>query len=140
MQFVRLAAFDVSGLTEGIHRRPIAIDAPPNRVSYIGPRNASVTVSIARRVTEARFPKRPVEVVGVPNGIVTPRTVDVTVIGPPEVVRALRAEQIVPRIDLGKIPGVDLQEQKHGSATAKVTVDIGEADAEIQPPTVNVKW
>jgi YbbR domain-containing protein len=140
IQFVRLAAFDVSGLTEGIHRRPIAIDAPPNRVSYIGPRNASVTVSIARRVTEARFPKRPVEVVGVPNGIVTPRTVDVTIIGPPEVVRALRAEQIVPRIDLGKVPGLDLDKQKHGSATAKVTIDITQADAEIQPPTVNVKW
>jgi YbbR domain-containing protein len=140
MQFVRLAAFDVSGLTEGIHRRPIAIDAPPNRVSYIGPRNASVTVSIARRVTEARFPKRPVEVVGVPNGIVTPRAVDVTIIGPPEVVRALRAEQIVPRVDLTKVPGFDLAVQKHGSTTAKVTVDIGQADAEIQPPTVNVKW
>jgi YbbR domain-containing protein len=140
MQFVRLAAFDVSGLTEGIHRRPIAIDAPPNRVSYIGPRNAAVSVTIARRVTEARFEKRPVEVVGVQNGVVTPRTVDVTVVGPPEVVRALRAEQIVPRVDLSKLPGLDLEKQKHGSTTAKVSVDIGQADAEIQPPSVNVKW
>ena len=80
------------------------------------------------------------EVVGVPNGIVTPRAVDVTVIGPPEVVRALRAEQIEPRVDLGKVPGLDLSVQKHGSTTAKVTVDIGQADAEIQPPSVNVKW
>ena len=140
MQFVRLAAFDVSGLTEGIYRRPIAIDAPPNRVSYIGPRNATVTVSIARRVTEARFPKRPVEVVGIPNGVVTPRTVDVTVIGPPEVVRALRPDQIVPRVDLSKVQGLDLEKQKHGSTTAKVSVDIAQADAEVQPPSVNVKW
>lgn len=140
MQFVRLAAFDVSGLTEGIYRRPIAIDAPPNRASYIGPRNATVTVTIARRVTEARFPKRPVEVVGVPGGVITPRTVDVTVIGPPEVVRALRPEQIVPRVDLSKVPGLDLDKQKHGSTTAKVSVDIAQADAEIQPPSVNVKW
>ena len=41
MQFVRLAAFDVSGLTEGVYRRPIAMDAPPNRISYIGPKNAT---------------------------------------------------------------------------------------------------
>ncbi|MEZ4224623.1 MAG: CdaR family protein [Polyangiaceae bacterium] len=140
MQFVRLAAFDVSGLTEGVYRRPIAIDAPPNRISYIGPKTATVSVIIARRVSEARFPKRPVEVLGVTNGIVSPRTVDVTVIGPPEVVRALRADQIVPRVDLSKLQGLDLEKLKHGSTTAKVIVELAEADAEIQPPTVNVKW
>jgi YbbR domain-containing protein len=138
MQFVRLAAFDVSSLTEGILRRPIAIDAPPNRVSYIGARNVTVTVTIARRVTEARFPKRPVEVVGIANGVITPRAVDVTVVGPPEVVRALRAEQIVPRVDLSNVP--EGEKQKHGSTTAKVLVDIAQAEAEVQPPTVNVKW
>lgn len=138
MQFVRLAAFDVTGLIEGIHRRPIAIDAPPNRVSYIGPRNATVTVTIARRVTETTFHKRPVELIGMPSGVISPRTVDVRVSGPPEVVRALRAEQIVPRVDLTNVPGLD--KQKHGSTTAKVQIDIAQAEAEIQPPTVNVKW
>jgi YbbR domain-containing protein len=140
MQFVRLAAFDVSGLTKGAYPRAIAIDAPPNRVSHIGPPNATVTVTIARRVIEAPFPKRPVEIVGVTAGTVTPRTVDVTVIGPPEIVRALRAEQIVPRVDLSKIPGLELEKQKHGSTTARVIVDLAQAEAEVQPPTVNVKW
>ncbi len=140
MQFVRLAAFDVSGLTEGVYRRPIAIDAPPNRMSYIGPKTATVSVVIARRVSEARFPKRPVEVLGVQNGTVSPRTVDITVIGPPEVVRALRPEQIVPRVDLSKLPGFDPEKMKHGSTTAKVVVELAQADAEIQPPSVNVKW
>lgn len=140
LQFVRLAAFDVSGLTEGVYRRPIALDAPPNRMSYIGPRTATVSVVIARRVSEARFAKRPVEVVGVQNGVVSPRTVDVTVIGPPEVVRALRPEQVVPRVDLTKVSGLDLEKQKRGSLTAKVTLDLAHADAEIQPPTVNVRW
>ncbi len=140
MQFARLAAFDVSGLTEGVYRRRIAIDAPPNRVSYIGPHSAMVTVTILRRVSEAKFARRPVEVTGVPNGITTPHTVDVTVIGPPEVVRALRAEQVVPTVDLSKATGVDLSTEKHGSALVTVHVQIANVEAEIQPPSVNVKW
>lgn len=140
MQFVRLAAFDVSGLTEGTYRRPIAIDAPPNRASYIGPRNATVTVTIARRVAEARFAKRDVQVLGAPNAVTTPRQVDVSVIGPPEVVRALRAEQVVPRVDLSKLEGLDLKATPHGSASVKVVVDIADAEADVQPPTVTVKW
>jgi YbbR-like protein len=138
MQYVRLAAFDVSGLTEGVYRRPIAIDAPPNRVSYIGPRSATVSVTIARRLAEARFPKRTVEVVGVPNAVVVPRQVDVSVIGAPEAVRSLRVDQVVPRVDLTKVPGLDLK--GHGSASVKVTVDMADAEAEVQPPTVTVKW
>jgi YbbR domain-containing protein len=140
MQFARLAAFDVTGLTEGVYRRRIAIDAPPARVSYIGPQNATVTVTIARRVSEAKFEKRPVEVIGMASGVVTPRTVDVTVVGPPEVVRALRPEQVVPRADLTRVPGLDVKNMKHGSATLKVVVDLAHAEAEVQPPSVNVKW
>jgi YbbR domain-containing protein len=138
IQYVRLAAFDLSGLTDGTYRRPIAIDAPPNRVSYIGPRNATVSAVVARQVSEARFPKRTIEVVGVPNAVVTPRQVDVTVVGPPEVVRALRAEQVVPRVDLTKVEGLDLK--AHGSGTLKVVVDVADAKADVQPPTVTVKW
>ncbi len=140
MQFGRLAAFDVSGLTEGVWSRRIAIDSPPNHVSYIGPQSATVTVTIARRVSEAKFTKRPIEVVGVPNSVAIPRTVDVTVIGPPEVVRALREDQVVPRVNLNQLKDLDLEEQPHGSATVRVTVDLAKAEAEIQPPSVTVKW
>jgi YbbR domain-containing protein len=138
LQFARLAPFDVTGLTEGAYRRPIAIDAPPARVGYIGPQSATVTVTIARRLSEARFSKRPVEVVGVANGVITPRTVDVTVLGPPEVVRALRPEQVVPRADVSSVPGVDLK--NHGATSVRVTVDLARAEVEIQPPSVNVRW
>jgi len=139
MQFARLAPFDVSGLSEGTHRRRIAIDAPPSRVRFIGPSSANVTVHIARRLSEARFEKRPVEVIGIPGATTVPRTVDVTVLGPPEIVRALRAEQVVPRADLTKMQGVDL-EARHGTAVVKVTVELARAEAEIQPPTVYVRW
>jgi hypothetical protein len=66
--------------------------------------------------------------------------VDVTVTGPPEVVRALRAEQVVPRADLTKLSGVDLKTDKHGSAEVRLTAELAHAEAELQPPTVTVKW
>jgi hypothetical protein len=140
IQFARLAAFDVSGLTEGVYRRRIAIDAPPNRIDYIGPQSATVSVTIARRVTEVRFTHRPVEVVGLATGTVSPRFVDVTVMGPPEIVRALRADQVVPRADLTRVRGLDLKEQKHGSASVEVSVDLAHAESEVQPPSVSVRW
>jgi hypothetical protein len=138
MQFVRLAAFDVSGLTEGVHRRRVAMDAPPSRVSALGPTSANVSVTIARRVSEMKFANRPVEVVGATGGYAVPRTVDVTIVGPPEVVRALRAEQVVPRVQLPQDDGG--KREKHGSLALKVAVDLAHADAEVQPPTVTVRW
>jgi len=139
MQFARLAAFDVTGLTEGEYRRPIAIDAPPPRVRYVGLTNITVSVKIARRVSEAKFERLGVEVIGVTNGVANPRQVEVTVIGAPEVVRALRAEQIVPRADLAAAK-VDPKKQAHGSAVVPVVVDVASAEAHVQPPSVTVKW
>ena len=69
--------------------------------------------------------------------MVSPRLVSVTVIGPPEVVQALKPEQVVPRADLGKI---DLKEQRHGSVVSGITVELGGAEAKVQPPSVTVKW
>ncbi len=140
MQFARLAAFDVTGLTEGVFPRRVAIDPPPNRVAYTGPQSATVTVTIARRTSEHKFDERPVEVIGVTNAITHPRSVDVTVIGAPEVVRGLRADQVIPRVDLTKIKGLDLKETPHGTTRVPVEVDLGKAEIEIQPPIVSVRW
>jgi YbbR domain-containing protein len=140
MQFARLSAFDVSGLSEGLHKRRLGIDAPPQRVRYLGPQAATVSVTVTRRVSEVRFENRPVEVVGLTGASVAPKTVDVVVAGPPEIVRALRPDQIVPVADLTKVEGLDLKELKHGSALVKVTLPLSHAEAELQPPSVNVKW
>lgn len=83
LQFARLAAFDTTGLTEGVYRRRLAIDDPPSRVRYLGPPSATVTVTVVRRQTQVKFERRPVEVVGSPHARVTPAVVDVTVSGPP---------------------------------------------------------
>ena len=138
MQFVRLASFEVSGLTDGTYRRRIALDTPPSRVHILGAHAATMTVSIARRVNESRFANRPVEVIGLVGAYSLPRTVDISVIGPPEVVHALRPEQVVARADVSQIPAV--KAEKHGSVTVKVTVDLAQAEVETQPPTVTVRW
>ncbi len=140
IQFARLAPFDVTGLTEGVWPRRIAIDAPPARVSYLGQQSATVTVTVARRKSEKVFTARRVEVIGPPHATVVPRTVDVNVIGAPEVVRTLREEQVVPRADLTRLPDMDFEKRPHGSASVPVTVELGSAEAEVQPPSVTVKW
>ena len=140
LQFARLAAFDVQGLSQGVHRRRLALDAPPTRVRYLGPPAVTVSVTIARRLSEASFQARAVELVGPPSGVVSPRAVDVTVVGPPEIVQALRAEQVVPRANLLGVAGIDLKEQRHGSAVVPVAVELEGAEARVQPPSVTVKW
>jgi hypothetical protein len=125
-----------------VHKRRLGIDSPPVRVRYLGPQAATVAVAVARRVSEVRFENRPVEVLGIPGAVAAPRTVDVIVAGPPEIVRALRPDQIVPVADLTKVEGLDLKEIQlhHGSASVKVTLPLSHAEAELQPPAVSVKW
>jgi hypothetical protein len=139
LQFARLAPFDVTGLTEGVYRRRLAIDDPPPRVRILGSKSATVTVVIARRQTEVKFDHRPVEVVGLPHARAVPALVDVTVSGPPEIVASLRADQVVPRVDLAG-SGIDVKSDTHGSTTLKVKVELANAEAECQPPTVTVRW
>lgn len=139
LQSARLAPFDVTGLTEGVWPRRIALDPPPSRVSYLGPQSATVTVTIVKRTSEKLFTDRPVEVIGMGRATVIPESVDVTVVGPPEVVRALREDQIVPRADLTKLQEAR-SDEPHGSAIVPVTVELADIEARIQPPTVTVKW
>lgn len=139
LQFARVAPFDVTGLTEGVWPRRIALEAPPNRVSYLGPQSATVTVTIVRRKTDKLFANRKVEIIGSTRATVVPASVDVMVVGAPEVVRSLRDDQVVPRADMSKLPQ-EVLDQPHGSAVVPVTVELSNAEAEAQPPTVTVKW
>lgn len=136
MQFARLAAFDVSGKTNGLYRHPIALDPPPARVKYLGVGSATVTVEIRRRTVHEKFPNLRVEVVGGTNVSVKPYSVDVTVRGPPEVIAGLRAELVVPRVDVNEAT----KDTPHGSAVLPLKVDVADAEAAVQPPTVLVTW
>lgn len=140
LQFARLAAFDVSGLSSGTYTRRIALDPAGPGVRFLGSQAATVTVRITEQRSERVFSSLPVEVIGPPQGtIVVPRFVDVTVVGPPDVLGGLREEQVVPQADLAT-SGKWNAAMAHGSVSAPVVVHLAEAEARVQPPFVTVKW
>ncbi len=140
IQFARLAAYNVTGLTEGSFPRRIAIDPPPDRVAYLGSPAATVTVEVKRRESEKLFSDLPVQVVGPGRASVHPEKVDVTVIGPPDVVRKLRAEQIVPQADLLEADKWNPETKEPGSANVFLKVTLNKVRVEVQPPTATVRW
>jgi len=139
MQFVRVAAFDVSGKTDGVYRHRLKLDPPGQLLSYLGPDSATVEVTIARQLVQRKFTKRNVVVLGPGRVKTEPTGVDVTVTGTPEVINGLRDEMVVPRVDITAAPQ-DLRDQHHGSAVLPVRVDLGRVEVEIQPPSVTVIW
>ncbi|HMI89063.1 MAG TPA: YbbR-like domain-containing protein [Polyangiaceae bacterium] len=137
VQFARVAPFDVTGLDqEKIHEHVLALDRPPPRVEFTT-QIVTVKVEVAREEMQRIFVKVPVQVVGVPRGVLSPAEVDVKVDGPPELVRTLRPEQVVPTVDL-RSAGLTLTSP--GSARLPVVVGLEGCRASVQPQMVVVRW
>jgi hypothetical protein len=132
LQHARSDAFDVTGLTAGKYTRPLAIDRPRGRVSFDVP-SVSASVEIAREESERPFARIPVAVVGHVNAKAQPPEVDVRLACPAEIVRALRAEQIVPRVQVTSTA-------EHGSDAFPVQLSIDQCDVHVTPPSVIVRW
>ena len=132
IQRVHAEAFDLAGLTEGTYTRQLAIDRPHGRVAYDA-QSVSATVDVGREVAERLFPRMPLEVVGRAGARAHPADVDVRLTCPPEVVRALRAEQIVPRVQVTSAA-------EHGSDALSVLLSVDQCDAHVIPSSVVVRW
>lgn len=132
LQYARAAAFEVSGLTEGTYSRQLLIDAPPPRVTY-ETTSVGVTTDITREVVERPFIKLPVIVVGQPKGKTLPAEVDVRLVCPPEILRALRPEQVVPRVAVKATT-------PSGSESLPVVVEVDQCEAHMTPSTVIARW
>ncbi len=133
LQFARAEAFDVSGLGEGVVSKPLAIDKPQPQLSYDVP-SVKVALEITREIVERPFTKLAVAVVGPAKGGKTqPAEVDVRLVCPPEVLRALRPEQVVPRVEVRS-------KEPTGSATLAVEVSVDKCEAHITPSTVVARW
>jgi len=132
LQFVRADAFDVRGLTEGTYPRQLAVERPSPRLR-IEPLSAIVTAEITREVAERVFPKLPVVLVGIPKGKTTPGEVDVRLVCPPDIVRSLRPEQIVPQVEV-------TSKDPTGSVSLPVSVRIDKCDAYSVPREVVARW
>jgi YbbR domain-containing protein len=136
MQLVRTAPFDVTGLTEGVHKRQLAIDRPPSLVTY----NADTvlaTVEIARALVQRELPKLKVQVVGILRATTQPATVTVKIKGTQEDVNAVDPESIVVRVE-PKAAGLDIS--KPGNAYLDVLVDLPKVAVEVIPAKVYVQW
>jgi hypothetical protein len=132
LQRARADAFDVSGLTEGKYTRQLAVDRPPGRVTFDSP-SVTATVEIDREVVERSFSKVPVAVIGRANAKAQPAEADVRLACPPEIVRALRPEQILPRVQVAS--AVD-----HGSDAMPVQLTIDQCEVHVTPASVIVRW
>ncbi len=132
LQYARAAAFEVNGLTEGSYPRQLLIDAPPPRVTY-DTNSVTVTAEITREVVERPFIKLPVVVVGQAKAKTLPAEVDVRLVCPPEILRALRPEQVVPRAE-------EKSSAASGSEAVPVVVQVDKCEAHVTPSTVIVRW
>ena len=134
LQHVRADSFDVTGLAEGSYSRHLAIDKPPGRL-LPDPSTQSVliTTEIMREVVERPFVKMAVAVVGPPKAKTQPAEVDVRLLCPPEMLRALRSEQVVPRVTVRSTA-------PSGSESLPVEVMVDRCEAQITPSTVIVRW
>jgi YbbR domain-containing protein len=132
LQFARAEAFDVNGLGEGVASKQLAIDKPQPQLSYDVP-SVRVALEITREIVERPFTKLAVAVVGPPKGKTQPAEVDVRLVCPPEVLRALRPEQVVPRVEVKS-------HEPTGSVTLPVEVSVDKCEAHITPSTVIARW
>jgi hypothetical protein len=137
VQFARAAPFDVTGLDqEKAHEHVLALDRPPPRVEF-ETQIVTVKVEVAREELQRIFVKVPVQAVGVTRAVLSPNEVDVKVEGPPELVRSLRTEQVVPTVDL-RAAGVTVTSP--GSARLAAVVGLEGCRATVQPQMVVVRW
>jgi YbbR domain-containing protein len=137
MQYARTEALDVTGrAAEGEYERELTIDRAPSMVELDSPK-ATVKVEIAREELQRVFVKVPVQVVGAARGSVTPPEVDVRVEGPPDIVKSLRADQIVPTVDVRTSPG---SPPAQPPARLSVSAEIERCRVTVQPKAVVVRW
>jgi YbbR domain-containing protein len=132
LQFIRVDAFDVRGLSEGSYPRNLAVERVNPRLK-IEPMTVVVTAEITREVAERVFQKLPVSVVGIPKGKSTPGEVDVRLVCPPDIVRSLRPEQIVPQVEV-------TSKELAGSAALPVKVRMDKCEAYVIPREVVARW
>jgi hypothetical protein len=133
LQHVRTDAFDVRGIAAaGKYPRQLALETPNPRLK-IAPASVVVTADVTREVAERVFQRLPVVVVGTAKGRTLPLEVDVRLVCPPELVRGLRPEQIVPRVDV-------TSKDPSGSVSLPVIVGLPNCEAFTTPREVIARW
>lgn len=132
LQHIRADAFDVTGRTEGKYTHTLALDHALGRVT-LETQTVTATAEIARELSERHFPKLHVQITGQTKAKASPADVDVRLVCPPEVVRGLRPEQILPQVDVAS-------KDAQGSQSLPVVVHVEQCEAHVVPGEVVVRW
>jgi YbbR-like protein len=132
LQHARAESLDVTGLMEGKYARQLSLDNPPGRVEF-DITTIAVNAEISREISERPFTKLRVAITGQTKAKSTPAEVDVRLKCPPEVVRGLRPEQVLP------IVNVDSKEPQ-GSISLPVVVKVDQCEVHVSPEQVVVRW
>jgi hypothetical protein len=132
LQHARAEPFEVTGLIEGSYARELSIDKKVG-LSYSVPQ-VKATLDIARELVERPFSKLPVVVVGPAKARTNPAEVDVRLTCPPEILRALRPEQVVPQVE------VSSKEPSGIVSRVPVEVSVDRCNALVTPDKVIVRW
>lgn len=137
IQSARCAPFEITSFEEGSHSTAVDLEPPPPSVAF-DTDHVTATIELMRDVHEVTFDAIQLEVIGQPPATLglKPKTVKVTARGLREVVNALQAESVVPRIELP----ADIDWKKPGSRVLPVILTIADAVVRVDPPEVVIKW
>lgn len=133
LQHVRADAFDVTGRVAGKHVQVLALDHALDPRVTLDAQTVTATAEITRELTERQFQKIHLQITGQTKAKATPSDVDVRLVCPPEVIRGLRAEQILPQVDIAS-------KEAQGSQSLPVVVHVEQCEAHVVPAEVVVRW
>ncbi len=133
LQFVAADAFDVRTITlDGQYPRQLAIVKPGPRLR-VEPLSIIVTADVTRETAEVSFKKLPVAVIGPSHGHTLPPEVYVRLVCPPDIVRSLRPDQIVPTVEV-------TSKEPTGSVSLPVVIRMDKCESYVTPREVVTKW
>jgi YbbR-like protein len=129
---IRTEPFDLTGLGVGPHERPLVLE-PPALGIELEMRTVLAKVVIAPTLAERSFQHLKVQVAGQAKAKTSPAEVDVRLRCPNHISDALRAEQIVPHIEV-------ISKEPSGSYVTQPKVLVDGCEARFTPAEVLVRW
>ena len=117
---------------DGQYPRQLAIVKPGPRLR-VEPLSIIVTADVTRETAEVSFKKLPVAVIGPSHGHTLPPEVDVRLVCPPDIVRSLRPDQIVPTVEV-------TSKEPTGSVSLPVVIRMDKCESYVTPREVVTKW
>ncbi len=137
IQSAQTSPFEIASFEEGSHSTALDLQPPPPSATY-DTDHVTATIELIREEHDVSFDAIPIEVIGQPPTSVgvKPKTVKVTARGMRDVVNALQADSIVPRVELPN----DIDWKKPGSRVLPVILTIADAVVKVEPAEVVIKW